>query len=288
LSNFVGNERVRLAGREFDAITEEEVAAYVVEALSRGEGGRIVTPNVDILRLADSDRPIAAEVRSFLDDASLVVADGMPLVWASKLAGNPLPERVAGSSLIWTISQAIGNISGSVYLLGGAPVPSQPASVEDGDDWLLMASAVGVAGRAADGAHRAAAELAAACPGLVIAGCSAPPFGFDRDPDQYATVLEAVISARPDVCFVGLGFPRQERVITDLRDALPQTWFLGCGAAINFVAGEQQRAPIWMQRSGLEWAHRLAREPRRLASRYLRHDAPYAMRLLAGAALRRS
>ncbi|MEV6971613.1 WecB/TagA/CpsF family glycosyltransferase [Hamadaea sp. NPDC051192] len=282
----MGNERVRLAGREFDAITEEEVAAHVVEALSRGEGGRIVTPNVDILRLADSDRPIAAEVRSFLDDATLVVADGMPLVWASKLAGNPLPERVAGSSLIWTISQAIGDIAGSVYLLGGAPVPSA-IEPEEGDDWLLMASAVGVAGRSADGAHRAAAELAGACPGLIIAGCAAPPFGFDADPDQYAPVLDAVIAARPDVCFVGLGFPRQERVITDLRDALPSTWFLGCGAAINFIAGEQQRAPIWMQRSGLEWAHRLAQEPRRLASRYLRHDAPYAVRLLAGAALRR-
>jgi len=287
LSNFVGNERVRLAGREFDAITEEEVATHVVEALSRGEGGRIVTPNVDILRLADSDRPVAAEVRSFLDDATLVVADGMPLVWASKLAGNPLPERVAGSSLIWTISQALGDIAGSVYLLGGAPSSASSVASEEGDDWLLMAAAVGVAGRAADGAHRAAAELAAACPGLNIAGCLAPPFGFDTDPETYAPVLDAVIAARPDVCFVGLGFPRQERVITDLRDALPETWFLGCGAAINFIAGEQQRAPIWMQRSGLEWAHRLAQEPRRLASRYLRHDAPYAVRLLAGAALRR-
>ena len=288
----MANERVRLAGREFDAITEEEVAACVVEALARGDGGRIVTPNVDILRLADSDRPIAAEVRSFLDDATLVVADGMPLVWASKLAGNPLPERVAGSSLIWTISQALGEIGGSVYLLGGAPAPAEtPAADPPGeDDWLLMASVVGVAAgqQAVDGAQRAAAELAAGCPGLAIAGCSAPPFGFDADPDAYATALQAVVDARPDVCFVGLGFPRQERAITDLRDALPATWFLGCGAAINFVAGEQQRAPMWMQRSGLEWAHRLAQEPRRLASRYLRHDAPYAVRLLTTAALRRS
>ncbi|NUT35538.1 MAG: WecB/TagA/CpsF family glycosyltransferase [Hamadaea sp.] len=284
---------MRLAGREFDAITEEEVAAHVVEALTRGEGGRIVTPNVDILRLADSDRPIAAEVRGFLEDATLVVADGMPLVWASKLAGNPLPERVAGSSLIWTISQTLGEVGRSIYLLGGAPAddePLPPAEDDDEDDWLLMASVVGVAAEptAADGAQRAAAELAAACPGLVIAGCAAPPFGFDTDPDLYAETLRGVVDAAPDVCFVGLGFPRQERVISDLRDALPATWFLGCGAAINFVAGQQQRAPIWMQRSGLEWAHRLAQEPRRLASRYLRHDAPYAVRLLTSAALRRT
>jgi N-acetylglucosaminyldiphosphoundecaprenol N-acetyl-beta-D-mannosaminyltransferase len=277
-------ERVRVAGREFDAITEEEVAAYVAGALRHGEGGRIVTPNVDIMRLADGTTALAAEVRGFLEDATLVVADGMPLVWASKLAGNPLPERVAGSSLLWTISHAVGEIGGSVYLFGGEPAP-QP-STEEADDWLLMASAVGVAG-VTDGSTRAAAALAAGCPGLVIAGCSAPPFGFDAHPESYAQALGDVVEAKPDVCFVGLGFPRQERVISDLRGALPRTWFLGCGAAINFVAGSHQRAPVWMQRSGLEWAHRLAQEPRRLASRYLRHDAPYAVKLLTSAALRR-
>ena len=81
--------------------------------------------------------------------------------------------------------------------------------------------------------------------------------------------------------FVGLGFPKQEKVIARLRRDLPQAWFIGCGAAVNFVAGDVDRAPRWMQRTGLEWAHRLTTEPRRLAGRYLRHDAPYALRLLA-------
>ncbi|MBB5871596.1 N-acetylglucosaminyldiphosphoundecaprenol N-acetyl-beta-D-mannosaminyltransferase [Allocatelliglobosispora scoriae] len=279
----MANERVTLRGREFDAMTEEEVAAYVVDALAKGEGGRIITPNVDILRLADS----SAEVGAFIDDATLVVADGMPLVWASRLAGNPLPERVAGSNLIWTISQALGEAGHSIYLLGGAPVPTE---ADEDDDWLLMAAVVGVdAGKPepVDGAALAAAELAAGCAGLRIAGYAAPPFGFDEDPDVYAETLTEIVEARPDFVFVGIGFPRQERVISDLRGVLPHAWFLGCGAAIGFVAGEQRRAPTWMQRSGLEWAHRLAQEPRRLASRYLRHDAPYAMKLLAGAALRR-
>ena len=83
------------------------------------------------------------------------------------------------------------------------------------------------------------------------------------------------------------GFPKQEDVITRLRADLPQAWFIGCGAAVNFVAGDVDRAPRWMQRTGLEWAHRLGTEPKRLASRYLRHDAPYALRLLAGSAARR-
>ena len=96
-----------------------------------------------------------------------------------------------------------------------------------------------------------------------------------------------MVEAEPDLVFVGLGFPKQERLIEHLRPVLPTSWFLGCGAAINFVAGDCVRAPVWMQRSGLEWAHRLAKEPRRLARRYLREDAPYAVRLLATSAMRR-
>jgi N-acetylglucosaminyldiphosphoundecaprenol N-acetyl-beta-D-mannosaminyltransferase len=92
-----------------------------------------------------------------------------------------------------------------------------------------------------------------------------------------------VVAAEPDMVFVGLGFPKQELVIERLRPQLPGAWFVGCGAAINFVAGDVVRAPRWMQRTGLEWAHRLGVEPRRLAGRYLRHDAPYALRLLARA-----
>jgi N-acetylglucosaminyldiphosphoundecaprenol N-acetyl-beta-D-mannosaminyltransferase len=259
----VYGRRVRIGGEWFDSITEEAVADRVLDALTRGDGGRIVTPNVDILRLAASRGRHGAEVRGFLADATLVVADGMPLVWASKLAGTPLPERVTGSGLIWTLSAALGRARKSVFVLGGAPAPMY------------------------DGAERAAAALAASCPGLQIAGHFAPPFGFDRDPEAYAESLMRVVETKPDFVFVGLGFPRQERVISDLRIDLPGTWFLGCGAAVGFVAGETRRAPFWMQRSGLEWAHRLAQEPGRLAGRYLAHDAPYAMKLLARAGAQR-
>ncbi len=252
---------MRIGGEWFDSVTEESVADRVLAALAAGRGGRIVTPNVDILRLAAGHGAAAAEARGFLADATLIVADGMPLVWASRLAGTPLPERVTGSGLIWTLSAALGTARKSVYILGGKPAP--------------------------DGSELAAAALAAACPGLEIAGHLAPPFGFDHDPSSYACVITEVVRARPDFVFVGLGFPKQERVISDLRAELARSWFLGCGAAVGFVAGQKRRAPFWMQRSGLEWAHRLAQEPGRLAGRYLAHDAPYAMKLLASAAARR-
>jgi N-acetylglucosaminyldiphosphoundecaprenol N-acetyl-beta-D-mannosaminyltransferase len=259
-------DRVQLDGTGIDRITEAEVVAVVREALADGRGGRIITPNVDILRRAQAE----PEVRRHLDDADLIVADGMPLVWASRLGGAPLPERVAGSSLIWSLSQGLGRDRRSIFVIGGAP----------GTD---RAGGAPRAGRGPDGAARAADRLAAACPGLRVAGTFCPRFGFERDPALYADLVAKVVDAQPDLVFAGLGFPKQERVIARLRPSLPRTWFVGCGAAVNFVAGDVDRAPRWMQRTGLEWAHRLGTEPRRLAGRYLRHDAPYALRLLARA-----
>jgi N-acetylglucosaminyldiphosphoundecaprenol N-acetyl-beta-D-mannosaminyltransferase len=255
-------DRVQLDGTGIDRITEEEVVAIVRDALAHGRGGRIITPNIDVLRLAQAD----PEVRRQIDDADLIVADGMPLIWASRLGGTPLPERVAGSSLIWSLSEGLGRDRRSIFVIGGAPAGDQDC----------------------DGATRAAARLTAACPGLRVAGTLCPPFGFERDPAAYARFRAQVVAARPDMVFVGLGFPKQERVIDRLRPELPDTWFIGCGAAVNFVAGDVGRAPRWMQRTGLEWAHRLGTEPRRLARRYLRHDAPYALRLLVQAPGRRA
>ena len=118
-------DRVHLDGTGFDRITEEEVVVVVREAINAGRGGRILTPNVDILRQAQVDN----DVRAYLDDADLVVADGMPLVWASKLSGTPLPERVAGSSLIWSLSRGLGHDGRSIFVVGGAPAADD---VKDG------------------------------------------------------------------------------------------------------------------------------------------------------------
>lgn len=256
MSLHYGFARVNLDGAQVHAITESRVVEIVRGALRRGDGGRIVTPNVDIMRRLRHD----PEVRDILDDATLVVADGMPLVWASRLGATPLPERVTGSSLIWSLSAGLATDRRSVFVVGG-----DSATI----------------------AGRAARRLATVNPGLRIAGHLSPEYGFERDRRRFAEVCDAVADSRPDLVFVGVGFPKQERVISLLRDRLPRSWFLGCGMAVNWVAGVQRRAPAWMQRTGLEWTHRLCAEPRRLAQRYLRHDAPYALRLLARTAAKR-
>ncbi|MFI5937432.1 WecB/TagA/CpsF family glycosyltransferase [Actinoplanes sp. NPDC051494] len=191
--------------------------------------------------------------------SEIVVADGKPLIWASRIAGHPLPARVPGSDLIWSLSAAMADAGRSVYLLGGEPGTSE----------------------------RAEEVLRERLPHLKIAGNLSPAFGFDTRPEEYAEVCDEVAGAAPDVVFAGFGFPKQERVIERLRPRLPRTWFMGCGAAIGFVAGAHSRAPGWMQDTGLEWVHRLAMEPRRLMRRYLVDDAPFAVRLLAGSARER-
>ncbi len=349
-----GPARVTVAGVNFDPITEADAVDRVRAAMRAGIGGRIVTPNVDILRLAARDEAL----RAYINAADLVVADGMPVVWASRLhhgRDGRLPERVAGADLIWSLSRACAIDRRRVFLIGGVPpTPApRPADIpaELPDNGLIITAQAYAAGPATDaagrvegtaggpddapgpahgavslgqdaaltaqdaagighdaagighdadaardwraarelpgGAGRAAAVLTTRYPGLLVAGAVSPPFGFLDDPARLERLRAAVIAARPDLVFVGLGFAKQERVIELLTPHLPQAWFLGCGAAIDFVDGDQRRAPEWMRRRGLEWAHRLAREPGRLAGRYLRHDMPYALGMLARAATRR-
>jgi N-acetylglucosaminyldiphosphoundecaprenol N-acetyl-beta-D-mannosaminyltransferase len=187
------------------------------------------------------------------------VPDGMPLIWASKIKGEPLTERVTGSSLIFTLTGAAARAGLGIYLLGGDP---------------------GVA-------DAAGANLAGRCPGLKVTGTDSPPFGFDSSPAEVSRLLDRLRDAAPGIVYVGLGFPRQERLISEFASAMPGTWFIGCGAAIAFAAGTVPRAPVWMQRSGLEWAYRLLKEPRRLFRRYLIDDLPFAARLMISAALER-
>ena len=247
--------RIRLGGIGIDPVTEAEAVRRVFDALECGRGGQIVTPNVDIVAAARRSR----ELRHIIAASDLVVADGAPLVWASRVAGTPLPARVAGSDLVWSLSAAAAARGLRVALLGGTP------------DGLARPT------------ERAAATLEARYPGLKVVGAWCPPMGFDRDESQWRALVARMEAAAPDLVYVGLGFPKQELVAVRLRAVAPGAWFLGCGASIDFIAGYRRRAPKWMQRSGTEWVFRMLSEPRRLATRYLRDDLPEALRLLAEA-----
>ena len=124
--------------------------------------------------------------------------------------------------------------------------------------------------------------LRQACPGLQV-DVHCPPFGFEADTAASEAIRIALRNAASDIVFCAFGFPKQERLMARLSPEFPHTWFLGVGASIDFAAGYIPRAPLWMQRAGVEWLFRLATEPRRLAGRYLRDDLPFAIRLLGWA-----
>jgi N-acetylglucosaminyldiphosphoundecaprenol N-acetyl-beta-D-mannosaminyltransferase len=244
--------RAALMGVDLDLLTEGETITHVLAALDAGHGGWLMNPNVDVLRQLVADPELAALAGA----ADLVIADGMPLIWALRGQGIDGGERVAGSTLIWSLSAAAAAAGRSVFLLGGAP---------------------GVA-------DRAAAALAEGSPGLRIAGTNCPPLGFEHDEAEMARIVDAVGAADPDIVFCGLGFPKQERLIVQLRRAIPRPWFVATGASIAMAAGDFDRAPQWMQDAGLEWAFRLGQEPRRLFRRYIIDDLPFAARLAGSVA----
>ncbi len=197
----------------------------------------VVTPNVDHAVLLQSH----GGLRDAYRDAELVLADGHPLVWVSRLLGRPLPERVAGSDLVPSLFSAIPpNESLRIFLLGAAP---------------------GVAQRAAENISRQWTNVQ-------TVGIDSPPIGFEKNPAENERILAQIALAKPDVLILGLGAPKQECWIHQHRDRVIAKTALCVGATIDFLAGEKKRAPLWMQHSGLEWAYRMSSEPKRLAKRY--------------------
>jgi N-acetylglucosaminyldiphosphoundecaprenol N-acetyl-beta-D-mannosaminyltransferase len=248
--------RVDLMGLPVDQLTEQATIETVLQAVAAGRGGCLFTPNLQhVQAFATGADGEVYERSARLPGARLVVADGMPLIWASRLRGTPLPERVAGSNLIWSLTGAAAERGASIFLLGGNP-----------------------------GAADACAErMREEFPSVRIAGIVSPPWGFEGDDRALDEIAASLRAAQPDIVYVALGFPKQEQLALELAEEMPSSWFVGVGISFSFVAGEVQRAPRWMQATGLEWMHRLIQEPRRLFRRYLVDGLPFAARMFAHA-----
>jgi N-acetylglucosaminyldiphosphoundecaprenol N-acetyl-beta-D-mannosaminyltransferase len=242
-------------GLQIAVVDSAGLIDHVLGALAAGRGGWLVTANLDFACRYARD----PESRALYDAADIRVADGMPLVWAARLQGGPVLTRVAGSSLVWDLAARAAAEGRSLYMLGGA----------------------------GDSAARAAEVLRARWPALRVAASSGGAISLPPDPAQIEALAQSLGPAAPDILLVGLGSPKQEHVIRALRPRLPGTWMLGVGISFSFIAGDVSRAPMWMQRTGLEWVHRLCQEPRRLAKRYLYDDLPFAAGMFARALRRR-
>jgi N-acetylglucosaminyldiphosphoundecaprenol N-acetyl-beta-D-mannosaminyltransferase len=190
---------------------------------------------------------------------TLMLADGMPLVWARRLQATPFPRRVASSELVLSLTAAAAKAGASIFLLGGNP---------------------GVG-------ERAAALLRETHRDLNICGVLAPPPGFEHDPAGMFAITYQLVITRPDFIYCCFGLPKQEKVIQQLRRSLPSSWFLGLGGSLSIIAAEFTAAPEWMRRRGLGWIWRLIKEPRRLFRRYILKDIAFAVTLLGTVVMRR-
>lgn len=236
--------QVSLFGMTIDRLTLDEATCRVLDwaaAPAEGPCKFVVTPNVDHVVMFRQ----RTDLREAYRKASLVLADGAPVIAAARLIGRSLPERVAGSDL-------------TPAVLGGAGANDRPPLRV-----FLLGAGPGIAEQAA---RRISAQHAA----VNVVGTHCPPLGFEMNERETDRALAAVAAARPDLLIVGLGAPKQELWVSQHQERLEAKVALCVGATIDFLAGHKQRSPIWMQRVGLEWAHRLASEPRRLAARYAR------------------
>jgi N-acetylglucosaminyldiphosphoundecaprenol N-acetyl-beta-D-mannosaminyltransferase len=226
------------------ALSLEETAKLICHHAGSEAANNVFTLNLDHIVKMRRD----ATFRSAYKRAVLITADGFPIVLACRLQGRRV-SRVTGSDLIAPISAEAASCGKSVYLFGSnLPVLT-----------------------------KASRTLQERNPGLTIAGYFAPPQGFDPTSEEARRCIGAIGDSRAALCFVALGAPKQEMFADRGRSVLPNTSFVCIGAGLDFIAGAQRRAPLWMQRWGLEWMWRAAGDPQRLLYRYL-----LCMRVLPG------
>jgi len=236
------SKKLKMFGIDFDPITMSETVSEILSWIDKPEYHcrYVVTPNVDHVVKFQNDKSLQASYKS----ASLVVVDGKPVLWASKIL-KPLPETVPGSDLCPAIFNALEQKKGGrVFLLGAAE---------------------GVA-------EKAASEITKRWPKINVCGYYSPPMGFNAKSPANSIAIKLINKENPDILIVGLGAPKQEIWTHTVQNQLQVKVALCVGASIDFLAGEKVRAPRFMQVMGLEWLHRALSEPKRLMGRYW-HDA---------------
>jgi len=220
--------RVDVLGMPVDCLTMEQATSQVCHAWQGDKVFHVVTANAEMIYTSMHDPELAEIIRS----AQLVTADGAGVVKASRLLGCPAPERVAGYDLMLKCLEKAARNNAPVYLLGAHP----------------------------DVLNQARQRAEKLFPGLSVAGARD---GYFKEEEQ-KQILEEICACGPALLLVAMGVPRQEKWIYEHKEKLPPCAVIGVGGSFDVLAGKSRRAPLWMQRAGLEWLYRVYREPRRL------------------------
>lgn len=231
---------VAILGVAIDNLTMAEVLTIVEEQIAEGGFHQIATANVDFLVNAVKDD----ELHETLNRCDVVLADGMPLVWASRFLGTKLKERVAGADLVPNLARLSARCGYRIFMLGANEESSAGAA-----RWMQNNY-----------------------PGVCLSGRYSPAFRPLEEMDHEG-ILNRIEAAKPDILLVAFGNPKQEKWIAMHRNRLKVPVCIGVGGSFEFLSGKIRRAPVWMQSNGLEWVYRTIQEPTRLAKRYLNNGA---------------
>jgi N-acetylglucosaminyldiphosphoundecaprenol N-acetyl-beta-D-mannosaminyltransferase len=241
--------KVNIVGVEIDCYSFDEVVEIIVNrALSKSLPAYVITPNAQHVNNLKND-PLFREI---YQHAFLVVPDGVPILWAANFLKTPLKGRVNGTDLFEKLCEVSASKPLKIFLLGGRP----------------------------GAADLAAVLIESRYPGLKIAGTYCPHYEFESDLEEITVINQKIIASSPNILFVGLGSPKQEKWIYANYKQLKVPVSIAVGVSFELVSGMVKRAPSWMQKSGLEWLFRLMVEPRRLWKRYILGNPTFIWRVL--------
>lgn len=233
-------EKQQLLNTYVNNLSKKEALRKIEAMVSRREKAFVVPINVDVVMKAEKD----PYLKTIIDQAELVLIDGKPLIWISKLYGRPIKEKLSGSDLVPALCRDAAKKGWTVFILGGGP---------------------GIA-------DHAAKNLMKKYPELKIVGTYAPKMGFEHDKEELEYINQTVSAVHPDILIACFGCPKQEKFIYENYRRYDAAVSICGGATVDFLAGSVRRAPKWMSDHGLEWFYRFLQEPKRLFKRYFIDD----------------
>lgn len=221
-------------------LTMSEAVDAIEQMVVADKQSYVVAINVDVVMKIEDD-PYLKEI---VDNADMVLVDGKPLVWISKLHGKPLKAKISGSDLVPLLCETAAEKGYKIFIIGGKEGIAEQAKV----------------------------KLEEKYPEICIAGTYAPPFGFEKDENELNHINQMISNVKPDLLITCFGCPKQEKWIYENIDKYEAKVSVCAGATVDFLAGNVKRAPRWMSEHGLEWFYRFLQEPKRMFKRYFIDD----------------
>ena len=233
-------EKQPLLNTYINNVTMAETVEAIEQMIAADKKSYVVAINVDVVMKIEDD----PYLKKVVDDADMVLVDGKPLVWISKLHGKPLKAKISGSDLVPLLCEVAAEKGYKVFIIGGKD---------------------GIAAQAKE-------KLESKHPKIQIVGTYAPPFGFEKDEKELNHINQMISDVKPDLLIACFGCPKQEKWIYENIGKYNAKVSVCAGATVDFLAGNVKRAPRWMSEHGLEWFYRFLQEPKRMFKRYFVDD----------------